>query len=159
MDIRRFNMIDEISFLDTNSGHIECRTSVASEEEIFKHHFPAYPVLPGAYLIESMAQCCAHFVLAKNNFERLPFLVGVERSRFKCFIAPGDELVVNATKTRQRGDLYHFDVQVHSNNRLSAEARITMSCMCYPGERLTDLFFIQRSRTNMIALGALQDAV
>lgn len=159
MDIRRFNMIDEVCFLDIDSGLIECRTSVSSEEEIFKHHFPAYPVLPGAYLIESMAQCCAYFVLEKNNFERLPFLVGVERSRFKFFIAPGDELVVSATKTRQRGDLYQFDAQVHSKNRLSAESRITMSCMNYPGENLMDLFLTQRLRTKLVALDPLQDAV
>ncbi len=159
MDIRRFNMIDELNFINVDGGYIECRTAVASEEEIFQHHFPAYPVLPGAYLIESMAQCCAHFVLAKNNFERLPFLVGVEKSRFKNFVEPGDELTVTAAMTRQRSGLYQFEARVLSNDRVCVEARILMSCMAYPAEALVDLFAIRRLHKNTIALDALQDAV
>ena len=63
---------------------------------IFEGHFPGHPLMPGVLLTETMAQASGYLVLGLMDFTHMPFLMAVDKARFRTFVGPGAELAVEA---------------------------------------------------------------
>ena len=63
-------------------------------EFFFRGHFPAYPVVPGVILIETMAQCGGAGARLLGKFEptALFFLASVDKVKFRAQVRPNDEI-------------------------------------------------------------------
>ncbi len=105
MDFFNFQMLDEVVSLDKENKIICCKTRVPESSFIFDAHFPGFPILPGVFMIETIAQAAGFLTLTLNHFEKMPFLFGVEETRFRDFVAPGSVLDVQA-KIEQLGAGY-----------------------------------------------------
>ena len=72
--------------------------NVTVNEPFFQGHFPQQPIMPGVFIIEAMAQASAVLGLLSAEGERywnkLYYLVGVDKARFRKTVGPGDQLVV-----------------------------------------------------------------
>ena len=132
MNVSEFRMNDWINHLDIENGIIETVTSLPTDETVFLKHFPDFPVLPGTYIIETMAQACGTFMLAQQSFTMLPFLVSIEKSKFTEFSKPQDTLIFKCILKRQRKKLSVFDVIVIKKGKEIANATIKMGCMPFP---------------------------
>ncbi|GAC1462058.1 MAG: 3-hydroxyacyl-ACP dehydratase FabZ [Chloroflexota bacterium] len=78
--------------------------AVTINEPYFQGHFPEFPVMPGVLIIEAMAQVGAVGVMrGADRGGRLPYLVGVDKTRFRRQVVPGDVLRLDVTLDRFRG--------------------------------------------------------
>ena len=72
------------------------------ESPVFEGHFPGHPLVPGVLLTETMAQASGYLVLGLMDFTHMPFLMAVDKARFRTFVGPGAVLAIEAAP-RARG--------------------------------------------------------
>ena len=77
------------------------RWKLTGDEWFFPGHFPGRPTLPGALMVESLAQVGAAAVLSDPRYVgKLPLFGGIERARFRRQVSPGDTLDLELTVTQ-----------------------------------------------------------
>ena len=76
-------------------GRIVGVKNLSLAEEYLADHFPAYPVLPGVLMLESLVQAAAWLVRASTDFEKSLILLREARNvRYGSFVRPGSQLVM-----------------------------------------------------------------
>lgn len=72
---------------------------VAPDDEVFRDHFPGYPIFPGTLVIESLAQLGGFLIECTVNNENAAVqravLVQVERAKFSKPVKPNDTLALH----------------------------------------------------------------
>ncbi|MEC8088275.1 MAG: 3-hydroxyacyl-ACP dehydratase FabZ [Pseudomonadota bacterium] len=99
--------------------------NVTINEPYFAGHFPERPVMPGVLIIEAMAQTAAVFVvhtLGAESEGKLVYFMSVDGARFRKPVEPGDQLHVEVTKQRSRGNVWKFSGKATVDGKLVAEA-------------------------------------
>ena len=96
MRLEYFEMIDRVTAFDRDAKRIEARSVVPDASPVFEGHFPGHPLVPGVLLTETMAQASGYLVLGLTGFTHMPFLMGVDKARFRTFVSPGTVLTVTA---------------------------------------------------------------
>src|ERR1700709_444371 len=89
-----FLLLDEFEVLEPG---VRARGTwtLTGDEWFFPGHFPGRPTLPGALMVESIAQAGAAALLADERFAgKLPLFGGIESCRFRRQVVPGDTLTV-----------------------------------------------------------------
>ena len=91
----RFLLVDRILQLGPGVS-IEAEKSLAASEELFRDHFPGFPVVPGVLLTEMMAQAAGKCL----NAQRLPrgnaMLIEVRNAKFRSWVKPGQLIRLRA---------------------------------------------------------------
>ena len=124
-----FLLVDRV--LDVVPGQsIVALKNVTANEAHFQGHFPGHPVMPGVLIIEALAQ--AGGILAwesAKDEERLwiLYLVGVEETRFKQIVRPGDQLLLHVALEKRRRSLWRFIARAEVDGKVVAEAQILMA--------------------------------
>lgn len=97
----RYLLLDKIEELKLGDSAkaIKCWSL---DNEIFRDHFPGSPVVPGALLIESMAQLGGLLIskscddLYGTNGDARIYLGIIHKAKFRKFVQPGDQCFVEA---------------------------------------------------------------
>ena len=77
---------------------------VTRTEPFFKGHFPGHPVMPGALILEALAQTGAVAALSlPENRGKLALFGGIKNARFRRQVIPGDVLILECELTEQHG--------------------------------------------------------
>src|SRR6478736_3393206 len=97
MRLEYFDMIDRVTLLDRSAKRIEATSTVPMESPVFEGHFPGHPLVPGVLLTETMAQASGYLVLGLMDFSHMPFLMAVDKARFRTFVPPGTVLAIEAS--------------------------------------------------------------
>jgi len=122
-----FLLVDKITELEPGKKAIGLK-SVTINEWFFQGHFPNEPVMPGVLILECMAQVGGIAILsAPENRGLTGYLVGIEKARFRQPVIPGDQLVVCAEVTAIRTNICFVKAEAFVNDRLVAEAQLTMA--------------------------------
>lgn len=89
-----FLLIDRITNLEPGKV-VHAIKNVSINEPFFQGHFPGQPVMPGVLILEAMAQAGGFLVLnsIENPENKLMYITGINKSRFKKPITPGDQVV------------------------------------------------------------------
>ncbi len=99
----RFLLVDRIVKLDPGVS-IEAEKSLAASEELFRDHFPGFPVVPGVLLTEMMAQTAGKCL----NAQRLPrgnaMLIEVRNAKFRSWVKPGQQIRLRAKIERNEDE-------------------------------------------------------
>jgi 3-hydroxyacyl-[acyl-carrier-protein] dehydratase len=124
-----FLLIDRV--LECRLGEsIVALKNVTANEPFFVGHFPGMPVMPGVLLVEAMAQAggtLAWESAGEKVRDKVPYLAGVEKARFKQPVRPGDQLIITVKIAAQRQNLWRFEAAVEVDGKLVAEAEILLA--------------------------------
>jgi 3-hydroxyacyl-[acyl-carrier-protein] dehydratase len=102
--------------------------NVTINEPHFQGHFPTMAVMPGVLIIEAMAQTSAILVvdtLGKESEGKLVYFMAIDEARFRKPVVPGDQVMIRATKERNRGNVWKFNCTATVGDTKVAEAIIT----------------------------------
>ncbi|MCX7125821.1 MAG: 3-hydroxyacyl-ACP dehydratase FabZ [Gammaproteobacteria bacterium] len=99
--------------------------NVTNNEPFFSGHFPGVPVMPGVLMVEALAQ--ASGILMYRSFNRFPnvdeqdffYLAGIDNTRFKRKVVPGDQLTLTVEVMRHRENLWKFKGEATVNGELA----------------------------------------
>jgi 3-hydroxyacyl-[acyl-carrier-protein] dehydratase len=102
--------------------------TINPEWPVFQGHFPAYPVLPGIYITESMTQAAAFLLLSvPENRGKLPLLFQIQQMRFLRSVFPTDNMEIKAVlKTNAGNGLYDCSVSAYVMSKQIASGIITI---------------------------------
>jgi 3-hydroxyacyl-[acyl-carrier-protein] dehydratase len=124
-----FLMVDRV--LDVVPGKsIVAIKNVSANEGYFQGHFPDFPVMPGVMIIEALAQAgglLAYETATEQERTWILYLVGVEETRFKQTVRPGDQLVLRVELVKRRRNLWRFSAVAEVGGKAVAEAKIMMA--------------------------------
>jgi len=124
-----FLLVDRV--LDVVPGKsIVAVKNVSFNEAYFQGHFPGHPVVPGVLIIEALAQ--AGGILAWESAaeaERLwiLYLVGIDETRFRDTVRPGDQLTLKVELAKRRRNLWFFEATAEVDGKVVAETKILMA--------------------------------
>ena len=89
-------------------------------------HFPDNPVMPGVLIVESFGQAAAALTangLDKSTYEnKLVFLMGVEKARFRNPVIPDCKLVLKIEAIRSHGRVWKYKGEAYVNQIKMADA-------------------------------------
>ena len=89
-------------------------------------HFPDNPVMPGVLIVESFGQAAAALTahgLDKSTYEnKLVFLMGVEKARFRNPVIPDCKLILKIEAIRSHGRVWKYKGEAFVNNVKMADA-------------------------------------
>lgn len=134
MRLEYFEMIDQVVEIDPAAGRIVARAVVPDRSPVFEGHFPGRPLVPGVLLTETMAQASGYLLLAQRGFAAMPFLMGVDRARFRDFVPPGAELEVTAELEHDGSGYAVTKARIASGTKRIADAGLRFRIMPFPAE-------------------------
>jgi len=116
------NSLTNIKKLTSATGVV----SVRKDSFFVNGHFPDNPVMPGVLIVEAFGQTAAALTahgIDKSTYEdKLVFLMGIEKARFRNPVIPDCELLLNIEAIRSHGRVWKYKGQAFVNNRLMADA-------------------------------------
>jgi 3-hydroxyacyl-[acyl-carrier-protein] dehydratase len=126
----RFLLLDRIESLIPleSASAIKCWSL---DNEIFKDHFPGFPVVPGVLLTESMAQLSGILIM-KSYSERyktekkiFPVLSIIHKAKFRALVQPGDQCLIEAKLLTMDNLRANVEVQTLLKGELVCEAKLS----------------------------------
>ena len=89
-------------------------------------HFPDNPVMPGVLIVESFGQAAAALTacgLEKATYEnKLVFLMGVEKARFRNPVIPDCDLILKIQAIRSHGKVWKYKGEAFVKDQKMADA-------------------------------------
>ncbi len=106
-----------------------CSTSLPGDDPIFAGHFPGNPVVPGVILTEALAQTAGIAGASgfPENARPLFLLSGIRGMKFFAPVRPEEEILLEAQKLGQVGELWQFKVCARVGDRVVAEGQLVLS--------------------------------
>jgi 3-hydroxyacyl-[acyl-carrier-protein] dehydratase len=122
-----FLLIDEVLELEPGRRVVALKR-VREDEWYLRGHFPGRPVMPGVLIVEAMAQTGAVAVLSEEeNRGRIALFAGIDDTRFKRIVEPGEELMLECTLEQVRGPIGKGKARATVDGELAARGTLTFA--------------------------------
>ena len=100
--------------------------NVKNDSFFVQGHFPGNPVMPGVLIVESFGQAAAALTasgLDKSTYEnKLVFLMGVEKARFRNPVIPDCKLILKIEAIRSHGKVWKYKGEAFVEKKKMADA-------------------------------------
>ncbi len=97
---------------------------LTGNELFWQGHYPEYPIMPGTYQLEALAQLFSLTFLTHRESGALPKLAGFENVRFYKEVKPGCRLDMEAELKSKRHGLAKGEARAFVNNEIVCSAEI-----------------------------------
>jgi 3-hydroxyacyl-[acyl-carrier-protein] dehydratase len=98
-----FLLLDRVTEL-VPGEYAMAERDILPTEDVFRGHFPGYPVFPGVLQLEAIAQTGAVALLSQSEAQgKIVLFAGVDHVRFRRPVVPGDTLRLEVRLTERRG--------------------------------------------------------
>ena len=118
-------LIDEL----TNIKKLQSATGIMNVKKnsfFVQGHFPDQPVMPGVLIVEAFGQTAAALTaygLERSTYEnKLVFLMGVEKARFRNPVIPDCKLILQIEAIRSHGRVWKYKGEAFVNEKKMADA-------------------------------------
>lgn len=148
MRLEYFEMIDRVTAFDADAKALAATAKVPRQSPVFEGHFPGHPLVPGVLLTETMAQASGYLILGLNGLAQMPFLMAVDKARFRTFVEPDAELVIEAEISVEGSGYAATKARIAVGGKPICDAELRFRLMPFPG----DLAELMRARTAAIGL-------
>ena len=112
-----------------NIVHLKSATAIVYVKKnsfFVQGHFPGQPVMPGVLIVEAFGQAAAALTahgLDKSTYEnKLVFLMGVEKARFRNPVIPDCKLILKIEAIRSHGRVWKYKGEAFVDNVKMADA-------------------------------------
>jgi 3-hydroxyacyl-[acyl-carrier-protein] dehydratase len=153
MRLETFQMIDRVTAFDRQAKRLEAESTVPTESPVFEGHFPGHPLVPGVLLTETMAQASGYLVLGLMDFTHMPFLMAVDRARFRTFVGPGTALRIAAALEHEGSGYAVTRARIAVDGKPICDAELRFKTMPFPAG-LDDQMRAQGRRIGLLAEAA-----
>ncbi|KMQ52132.1 UDP-3-O-[3-hydroxymyristoyl] N-acetylglucosamine deacetylase [Chitinispirillum alkaliphilum] len=120
-----FLMVDKVLDIDPGKSIVAVK-NVSFNEPFFQGHFPGNPIMPGVLQVEAIAQAAGVMGLYKPGAEPNPdaqvLFMGVDKTRFRGIVRPGDVLRIEVKMLRFRRGTGKFEGKCYVEDKLVCEA-------------------------------------
>ena len=100
--------------------------NVKKESFYLEGHFPDQPVMPGVFIVEAFGQAAAaltaHGIDPKEYKNKLVYLMGVNKARFRHPVIPDCELHLDIESIRSHGKVWKYKGVAKINGKKVADA-------------------------------------
>ena len=100
--------------------------NVTKDSFFVQGHFPDQPVMPGVLIVESFGQAAAALTahgLDKSTYEnKLVFLMGIEKARFRNPVIPNCKLILKIEDIRSHGKVWKYKGEAFVDEKKMADA-------------------------------------
>ena len=122
-----FLLVDRV--LDYTPGKsLTAIKNVTINEPFFPGHFPHRPVMPGVLIVEAMAQACGllSFVSEETKLSDngIFLFVGIDKTRFKRQVEPGDQLRFEVSLVRKMRGIWMYTASAYVGEELACSAEL-----------------------------------
>ena len=118
-------LVDELSEIQKLSSATAV-VKVRKDSFFVQGHFPENPVMPGVLIVESFGQAAAALTahgLDKATYEnKLVFLMGVEKARFRNPVIPDCNLILKIEAIRSHGRVWKYKGEAFVDDKKMADA-------------------------------------
>ncbi|MCP4188529.1 MAG: 3-hydroxyacyl-ACP dehydratase FabZ [Gammaproteobacteria bacterium] len=124
-----FLLVDRVTDTD-QSEYLSAYKNVSVNEPFFQGHFPGQPIMPGVLILEALAQATGLLAFSSMNEDystKLYMLVGIDKSRFRGQVVPGDQLKLNVRLKRNMRGIGIYECRALVGETLVAEAEMMCS--------------------------------
>lgn len=103
--------------------------------EFLRGHFPNFPVVPGAIIMETLAELSGIAVIsgAEDQGDKIGVLVA-DSMRYRQMVRPGDVVQLEAEITAMRRNIGKSNVKALKEGKIAAEGEITFALIDKPAE-------------------------
>ncbi len=121
-----FLWIDEV--IEVTETSISARKRIDAELDVFRGHYPHFPVLPGVLILEACFQAGAIFLARTVEFSNggVPVVTRVNNVKFRQMVRPGDVLDIEAELTEKLGGAFFFTAKATVEGKVAA--RVEFAC-------------------------------
>lgn len=127
----RYVLLDRITELSVKESRARGVKCVSLSEDVFADHFPGLPVMPGALLLESLAQLGGALLEASvrdlGRGDLYAVLSIVERAKFRRAVRPGDRVELEASAQNVREEGGRVEARARVEGALVCEATLTFT--------------------------------
>jgi beta-hydroxyacyl-ACP dehydratase FabZ len=101
--------------------------NVTYNEAFFQGHFPEQPVMPGVMIVEAMAQVGVILLCSSDAScnSKLVYFSAIDKCRFRQPVLPGDQIRLEVTVIKRRGNYFKTKCEALVNGTLVAEAELS----------------------------------
>ena len=124
----RYYLIDRILLLQPPelATAVKC---VSLADDVFVDHFPGHPIMPGALILEGLAQLGGVLIEAtmreRGRSDLHALLTIVDRAKFRQMVRPGDRLEMEARSVKVTEDGGQVKALARVDGKLATEAELT----------------------------------
>lgn len=121
-----FLWLDEIVAVD--GERIQARKFVDPELDVFRGHYPQFPVLPGVLLCEAAFQAGAVLIaqVSPPAPGQVPVVTRVNNVQFRQLVRPGDTLEIEVELTERLANAFYLKGKVLVGGKTAA--RLEFAC-------------------------------
>lgn len=102
--------------------------NITLNEPQFTGHFPNNPIMPGVLMVEAMAQASGILVFKTENTvlgeDATYYLAGVDKTRFKRPVVPGDQLRMEIRLLKARRGIWFFEGKAYVGDQLAVSTEL-----------------------------------
>ncbi len=126
-----FLLIDRVVEIERKKRIVAIK-NVTINEPFFQGHFPGYPIMPGALVVEAIAQAGGVLLMPEvpDRDKKLMVFTSIERAKFRKPVVPGDQLRIEVSVLTWKPRVAKMEGRATVDGKLACEA--TVMCALVP---------------------------
>lgn len=122
----RFWLLDAIEEVEADTRLVATK-NVSYSEEYLQDHFPAFPVLPGVFMLEAATQASAWLLRLSDDYQHAVIsLKEAKNVKYADFVTPGRQLRIETKLIKKEDSLVTFKVTGTIEGNSSLSGRIVL---------------------------------